>query len=107
QDVDGLRDVFRQNRSVEDCVFFTGEGVVVSADPIKVPVNVEGSASWRSLEHHVLQEVGHAGDVRSFIPRARTNEKAQRYGARRGTGFANDLQTIIENLTAERHGFLL
>ena len=47
-------------RGVEDGVLLAGEGVVVGADPVEVAVDLQGAAARRALEHHVLEEVGHA-----------------------------------------------
>ena len=68
QDIHGLGNVFGENRGVEDGVLFARERVVVSADSVKVSVHVQGGASRRPLEHHMLQEVRHAGDAGAFVP---------------------------------------
>ena len=45
EDVDRLRQVFRQDAGVKDGVLFAGEGVVVGADAVEIAIDVEGRAA--------------------------------------------------------------
>ena len=63
EDVHRLRQVLRQHRRVVDGVLLAGVGVVVRPDAVEVEVHVEGGPPRRALEHHVFEEVRHAGDL--------------------------------------------
>ena len=77
-----LRNIFGQDGSVKDGILFTCEGVVVGADLIEVAIDIQRRAPWRALEHHVLQEVRHAGNIACLVARPRAHEKPQRHRPR-------------------------
>ena len=104
EDVHRLRQVLRQDGGVKDGVLLAGEGVVVGADAVEIAVDVQGRAPRRPLEDHVLQEVRDAGDLRRLVARPGADEEAQRDGARRRAGLADDLQAVGEHVADERHG---
>ena len=78
QQGDGPVLAFRQDGGVEDRVFLVGEGVVVGPHFVEFAVDLIGGAAGRALEHHVFEEVAHAGDfaVSSRAPVRTKNPKA-------------------------------
>ncbi len=86
--------VLRQHGRVEDGVFLVGEGVVVGPHLVELAVHVVGRAAGRALEHHVFEEMAHAGHCVGLVAGAGLDEKAQ--GRRMGLGVAlgDDLQAV-------------
>ena len=77
ENIDRLRQIFRQDGGVKNGVFLAGEGVVVGADAVEVAVDVEVGAVRRALEDHVFEEVRHAGHLGRLVAGAGADEEAQ------------------------------
>ena len=103
EDIDGLRQVFRQHGRIEDSVLLARVGVVARADPVEVEIDILGAAARRSLEHHVFEEVRNAGLGDSLIARAGPDEEAERDRTRGGTRFADDREAVRQGMLMERH----
>ena len=63
------RNVFVEHFDVEADAFFGGEGVHVAADGVDLAGDLLGSAVLGAFEDHVLDEMGDAVRLRSFVAR--------------------------------------
>ena len=90
--------ILGQHRRVVDRVFFAGEGVVVGAHLVELAVHVFGRARGRALEHHVLEEMAHAGDFVGFVARAGLHEEAQRRRMGVVIALGDDFQTVVQRV---------
>src|SRR5208282_1502492 len=70
------RQVLIENFNIEADTFLRGERVHIAADGIDLAGDGFGGARLRSLEHHVLDEVGNAIEFRLFVARTRLKPDA-------------------------------
>src|SRR5690606_13044614 len=92
-------------RDVEARIFPRGHGVEIAAHEIHVAGDIEGGTLARALEHHVLQEMRHAGLRRRFVARATFHPYADGQAFERGGLFRDHHGAILENRAPEE--FLL
>src|SRR5262249_4498115 len=70
---------------------------------IEVTVDSEGIAPLGPLEHHVFEEVRHAGQFRRLIAGAGPHPEPNRNGPGRGIRLANDLKPVRQCLVMKLH----
>ena len=65
---------------------------------VELAVDLVGRAAGRALEHHVFEEMAHAGDFRGLVAGAGADEEAQ--GRRVGLAVAlgHDLQAVVQDV---------
>ncbi len=102
--VHGDRQMLVQHFDVEADTFLGGEGVHVAADGIHLARNFLRGAMLRTLEHHVLDEMGNAVPLQVFIARPGLDPYPDRGGANvlhllgdEGQPVGQDLATYIPN----------
>ena len=99
QQIDGPVLVLRQHGGVVDRVLLVGEGVVMGAHLVELAVHVVGRAAGRALEHHVLEEMAHAGHGVGLVAGAGADEEPHRRRVRRGAPFGDDLQSVGQSVS--------
>src|SRR6266542_1997527 len=70
-----------EHLDIEANAFFGGEGVHVAADRIDLAGDIFGATALGPLEHHVLNKVGNAIDLRFFVTGAGLDPNTDGYGA--------------------------
>jgi hypothetical protein len=103
QDINDLAQELRQDDGVENGVLFRRPGVVVGPDSGEVLVDCNGVPPRRAFEDHVLQEVGHPGHLRSFVPRPGSHPERNSHRQRRRVCFPQDRQPVGQSLLMELH----
>ena len=88
---------------VVDRALFAREGVVVGPHLIELPIDIVGAPCGGSLEHHVLEEVAHAGHLVAFVASARLHEESQGSRMRLAVGFRDDVEAVAERSLEEFH----
>ena len=63
QQVDGFRQMFLEDGSIEDGILFVGKGIQVAPNTLQAVENLQGRALVRPFEGHVFTEMG-----KSFLP---------------------------------------
>ena len=91
--------VLRQHGGVVDRVLLVGEGVVVGAHLVELAVHVVGRAGGGALEHHVFEEMAHAGHGVALVAGAGADEEPQRRGIRRGVPLGDNLQPVGQGVS--------
>src|SRR5438270_9185543 len=86
---------------VEADALFCGECVHVAADRIHLASNIFGGTVLRSLEHHVLDEVGNSVPLEVLIAGARLDPDTDRDGADVLHLFGNEGQPVGQNFAAD------
>src|SRR5207302_7932928 len=86
---------------VEADALFCGECVHVAADRIHLASNIFGGTVLRSLEHHVLDEVGNSVPLEVLIAGARLDPDTERDGADVLHLFGNEGKPGGENIAAD------
>src|SRR5256712_13098438 len=87
--------------AVEADALFCGDGVHVAADRINLAGDIFGGTVLRSLEHHVLYEVGNSVPLEVLIAGARLDPDTDRDGADVLHLFGNEGQPVGQNFAAE------
>ncbi len=102
-DVDRERHVLLQHLGVVGRVLARGIGVQMAADRLDLLGDRPGVAAPRALEHHVLEEVGHAVDRRRFVAAAGLDPDADRSRLDRIHRVGRDPQAVRQGRDADAH----
>ena len=86
----------RHRSAVEAGVFLVGEGIEIATDPLDILRNPRGRPSSRSLEEHVLDEVGGPILAGSLVSPAGVDPNAHRHAGQVRQGGCHYAQTAGE-----------
>ena len=95
-DGDRLADGARRQDDVVDRVVVGGPGVEVTAQRFGRPRDFSHPAGRRSLEEHVLEDVGNPGDRVGFVEESGAHPRDQRSGREAGHGLDDGGETVGE-----------
>jgi hypothetical protein len=73
-------------------------------DQLRVQRVVAGADDVRALEHHVLEQVGDAGDARALVRRADVGDPAARHRGREMTRHQQHAHAVVEHVLLDRGG---
>ncbi len=73
-----------------------GERVVAAAQPLHPAVEFAGADRGGAVEHHVLDEMGHAGQAGSLVAGADPEEGVVGDVGNRGVAHQQDLEAVVE-----------
>ena len=90
-------------------VFFTGEGVTLATDSVKLLGDLNSASLFCSLEDHMLDEMGQTAFLRPLVTGAHIDPDAHSHRASVGHSLADDSGPITQGGLIEivRHSFVL
>ena len=93
---DAKRKVGRQQACVESRQLPVGRGIEVAADVLNQLADLTGRAAAGALEHHVLEQMGDAVEIRLLVPRPGRGVESDRHGFDAGHRPACDPEAVGE-----------
>src|SRR5581483_3045740 len=103
ENVDGEPDILLEHLRVIGRVLARGIGVQVPAHRLNLGGDVKRAAAFRTLEGHVLQEMGHAVDRRRLVARADIDPNTKRYRLDTVHRVGEDAHAALERGEARAH----